>query len=150
MQEIQKNEEETTTDVEAHVLLNEKWLSQQKPPQRAKNWNKKHISDKHFDSVLMPEPSRQDIVTPVALFEKFFDHEVIEFIVEMTNLDAQRDKGKHGFNTDSEEIRLFLGMLLLTGYNQLPRKKLYWENSEDVHNPAMSNSMSRNPGESPR
>jgi len=138
--EIPENEEETT----AHPLLNEKWLSRQKPPQRTNNWNKKSISDKNFDSVLMPQPARQDIVTPVALFEKFFDDEVIEFIVKMTKLYAQRDKGKHGFNTDSQEIRLFLGMLILTGYNQLPRRKLYWENSEDVHNPAMSNSMSRN------
>ena len=36
-----------------------------------------------------------------------------------------------------------LSMLLLTGYNPLPRRKLYWENSSDVHN-AMSKARSCN------
>ena len=34
----------------------------------------------------------------------------------MTNTYARRDKGKHTFTTDVNEIRLFLAMLLLTGY----------------------------------
>ena len=35
-------------------------------------------------------------------------------------------------------------MLLLTGYNPLPRRRLDWENSSDVHNAVMSNAMSLN------
>ena len=35
-------------------------------------------------------------------------------------------------------------MLLLTGYNQLRRRKMYWENSSDVLNTSMSNAMCRN------
>ena len=34
-------------------------------------------------------------------------------------------------------------MLLLTGYNQLPLRKMYWENSSDVLNTTTSNAMSR-------
>ena len=41
-------------------------------------------------------------------------------------------------------MRLFLATILLTGYVPLPRRKLYWENSPDVHNEALSNAMSRN------
>ena len=41
-------------------------------------------------------------------------------------------------------MRLFLAMLLLTGYMNLPRHRLYWENSDDVLNKAMSDAMSRN------
>ena len=40
-------------------------------------------------------------------------------------------------------MRLFLTMLLLTGYNQLPLRKMYWENSSDVLNTTTSNAMSR-------
>ena len=41
-------------------------------------------------------------------------------------------------------MRLFLAMLLLSGYNVLPRRRMYWENSEDVKNDSMSRAMSRN------
>ena len=92
----------------------------------------------------MPEPIIQHEVTATGLSQKFFDDEVIASIVEMTNLYAKRDKGKHDFNTDASEIRLFIGMLLLTGYSPLPRRKLYWENTADVHNSAMADAMSRN------
>jgi len=47
-------------------------------------------------------------------------------LVEMTNLYAVRDKGKHGFSTDILEMRVFLAMLLLSGYSVLRRRKMYW------------------------
>ena len=59
----------------------------------------------------------------------------------MTNLYAHRDRDKHNFHA---EMRLFLAMLLLSGYNVLPRRRMYWENSEDVKNDSMSRAMSRN------
>ena len=37
-----------------------------------------------------------------------------------------------------------MAMLLLTGYTCLPRRRLYWENRDDVHNASMANAMSRN------
>ena len=61
----------------------------------------------------------------------------------MTNLYVQRDKGKRSF-TDANEMRLFFAILLLTGYNQSPRRKMYWQDSSDVLNTAMSSAMSRN------
>jgi len=65
-------------------------------------------------------------------------------MVRMTNLYAQREKGNHGFSTDITEMRLFLAMLLLSGYAVLPRRKMYWENADDVFNKAMSDAMLRN------
>ena len=62
----------------------------------------------------------------------------------MSNLYANRDKRKHEFTTSTSETCLFIAMLFLTGYNPLPRRKLYWENSSDVHNAAISNTMSHN------
>ena len=86
----------------------------------------------------------QQNVTPVGIFEQFFDVDVIAIIVKMSNLYANRGKGKHEFKTNASEICLFMAMLLVTGYNPLPRRKLYQENSSDVHNAAMSNAMSCN------
>ena len=62
----------------------------------------------------------------------------------MTNLYAHRDKGKHSFNISRSEMHLFIAILLLSGYNVLPRGKMYWENSDDVKNESVSNAMSRN------
>ena len=39
---------------------------------------------------------------------------------------------------------LFIAILLLSGYNVLPRRKLYWENSSHAKNESISIAMSRN------
>jgi len=83
-------------------------------------------------------------LTPVAIFNAFFDDDVVKYMVKMTKLYAQRDKGKHGFSIDVSEMRLFYTVLILSGYSVLPRRRMYWENSDDVSNKAMSDAMSRN------
>ena len=96
----------------------------QKPPKCAEKWNKRDIINNKFANVPPPQWNQLDQVTPTSLFELFFDDEVVNFMVDMTNLYAQRDKGKHKFTTDANEMHLFLAMLLLTDYNQLPRRKM--------------------------
>ena len=61
----------------------------------------------------------------------------------MTNNYALKVKG-HNFKTSASEVKLFLGILLLSGYNNLPRKHLYWEQQSDVFNEAVSSAISRN------
>ena len=65
-------------------------------------------------------------------------------IVDMTNLYAHRDKGDAKFVTKEAEIRLFLAILLLSGYNSLPRRSMYWETRSDSHNECVANAMPRN------
>ena len=62
----------------------------------------------------------------------------------MTKFYAHQEKGKYSFNIDQSEMRLFIAILLLSGYNVLPRRKLYWENSSDVKNESISIAISRN------
>ena len=83
-------------------------------------------------------------MSPTAIFDLYFDEEVINYLTKMTNLYAHRDRGKHNFHVEHSEMRLFLAMLLLSGYNVLTRRRMYWENSEDVKNDSMSRAMSRN------
>ena len=52
-------------------------------------------------------------------------------------------KGKHSFSTSPEEMR-FLAVLFTSGYAPLPRRRLYWNPSDDVCNTAISRSMMRN------
>ena len=53
-------------------------------------------------------------------------------------------KERHLFNIDRFEMRLFLGILMLSGNNVLPRGKMYYENSTNVKNEFISNAMSQN------
>jgi len=54
----------------------------------------------------------KELLSPLAIFNTFFDAETMEFMVQMTNMYARRDKGKHSFTTDVNEMRLFLALLL--------------------------------------
>jgi hypothetical protein len=42
------------------------------------------------------------------------------------------------------DIKIFIGILLLTGYHKLPREKQLWSLDEDLHVRFVSNAMSRN------
>ncbi|KAJ8934302.1 hypothetical protein NQ318_000868 [Aromia moschata] len=80
---------------------------------------------------------------PVQTFEILLDDEVIKLIVEQSNLYALQ-KNNHGFVVRHEEIKIFLGILLLSGYHKLPREPMYWGVDDDVCVPFVASSMSRN------
>lgn len=80
--------------------------------------------------------------TPLELFQRFFDSEVIDMLVSYTNMYAARKNQKYDITV--EEIETFIGILLLSGYNSQPRRRMYWENARDSHNEAVSEGMSRN------
>lgn len=79
----------------------------------------------------------------VQIFETLFDDEVVQLIVDQTNLYATA-ANNHIFRITSHEVKIFVGVLLFTGYHKLPRERLYWSLDEDVGVPFISNSMSRN------
>jgi len=118
-------------------------LSSQSPPTIDRKWLKKDLENVVFPAA--PAEHRfTEPLTPLAIFNGFFDDDIVQNMVQQTNLYAKRDKGKHTFSTDVREMRLFLAMLMLSGYTVLPRRRMYWENSDDVSNKAMSDAMSRN------
>jgi hypothetical protein len=82
--------------------------------------------------------------TPTELFEMFFDDEVVQHILTCTVQYATRDHGKHGFDIDTDELKVFFAILLISGYVILPRRTMYWEKSSDSHNEAISAAMGRN------
>ena len=92
-------------------------------------------------------PNKKDfseVITPASIFSLFFDDEVIRLIVEMTNLYARRDHGDHTFTTTPNERRRFIAILLLSGYNWLPHRGMYWETAPDVHNQCVADAIPRN------
>ncbi len=50
-------------------------------------------------------------------------------------------KNKPDSQITSNEIKCFIGILILSRYNSLPSKKNYWENESDIKNEIVSNNM---------
>ncbi|CAK1596423.1 unnamed protein product [Parnassius mnemosyne] len=82
-------------------------------------------------------------LSPVEIFEKIFDDEVYAMIIRNTLLYAGQ-KNRHGFEIDQDDMRRFLGVLILSGYHKLPRERQYWSYDEDLGIPLVTNSISRN------
>lgn len=81
-------------------------------------------------------------LTPVQIFEEIFDEEVIDLIITNSILYANQ-KNRHNFQLDSAALKNFIGILILSGYNKLPREDLYWSYDEDVGGELVSRSMPR-------
>ena len=73
----------------------------------------------------------------------YFDNEVVEYRVCLTKIYSGREKGRHSFNIDQFEMRLFFGILMVSDNNVLAREKMYWENNTNVKSESISNAMSR-------
>ncbi|MGH0139651.1 UNVERIFIED_CONTAM: hypothetical protein FKN15_042580 [Acipenser sinensis] len=92
---------------------NRVWVKRDRPKSKpAPEWNGE--TPKHLTEDL----------SPVELFELFFDDEVIEMIVEMSNLYALQ-KGKANFSVAKPEMRVFLAILFISGYVPLPRRRMF-------------------------
>lgn len=58
--------------------------------------------------------------TPVETFERLFDKEIFKIIVGQSMLYAAQ-KNDHTFSLTEDEIKVFLGILMFSGYHKLPR-----------------------------
>ena len=76
-------------------------------------------------------------------FSLFFSDSMTSLLVEQTNLYVTRDKILRTFKTNDAEMRKFLGLLLISGYHNLPSEANYWSTAEDLESPIFSNIMAR-------
>lgn len=81
--------------------------------------------------------------TPLEIFFKFFDEEVVNMILNFT-LKYAADNNRHDFQLSKEELLNFIGILLFSGYHTLPQTHLYWSNDEDKGVEIVKKCMSRN------
>lgn len=84
----------------------------------------------------------------LSFFSLFFDDALLEFIAEQTNLYAEQ----HPYNrvnvswvdTNVDELRLFLGIVISTGIVVLPNLHDYWKQNSIMSQPGIVAGMSRN------
>lgn len=83
-----------------------------------------------------------DELSPIQLFLKFFDSEVMKFIVDQTLKYAQQQNNFH-FVFDEVLLRRFLGVLLISGYHTLPHISDYWSQNPTLGIAIVKQAMSR-------
>ena len=55
-----------------------------------------------------------------------------------------RLKSNNTFSTTPDEMRAFLGVLLVSDYSPAPRRYLHWTLADDIHNEAIASAFTRN------
>lgn len=107
-------------------------------------WSWVKDGDLHVTGTIFPEKdyTRYRNMTPMQLFELFFDNAIVDFLVEESTKYAGFINCTDPKITHSE-IRCFIGILIVTGYCGLPGKKLYWDTGEDMRNELIYKSMRR-------
>lgn len=137
--------EETVGELEVHRNLSDNEEDDEATEVASSQWRKcETLSLGEVKSLQQPQSllshhgkNMEDI------FDLFFSKEMIDLIVEQTNLYAKRDKNDPTFETNICEMRKFLGLLIMSGYHYLPSEKDYWSTSDDMEAPIFRKTMSR-------
>ncbi|XP_054259672.1 piggyBac transposable element-derived protein 2-like [Macrosteles quadrilineatus] len=77
-----------------------------------------------------PSDEAMECETPVDFFSLFFNNALLDHICEQSNLYALRKNVN--LNLTNEELLVFFGGLLLSGYVKYPNKRLYWSKENDA------------------
>ncbi|XP_039287939.1 piggyBac transposable element-derived protein 3-like [Nilaparvata lugens] len=111
---------------------------------RIRDWVTKDVNlvpEREFE---LPEWLQNfETTDPVKYFELLYDDEVLDLICDFSNLYAFQN-GEPNFKVEKNEMRVFLAILLISGYCQVPRLRMYWDERPDTNNKAIADAMSRN------
>ena len=78
----------------------------------------------------------------VTFFEDLFDTPILDHICQLSMLYAAF-KGNDRFKVQPNEIRVFIAVLICSGYVDLPRRRMFREQASDVRNELVCSLMSR-------
>ena len=114
-------------------------------------WKKEEPTSLSFNYPHTPGPRVHlgSTLTPSQLFCKYFTDEVWDLLVTETNRYAClrfpcRQHARPWTDVSIEEMKAFIGMLILMGVLQLPRIEMYWQIDDDlIKTPGVSSIMSR-------
>ncbi|CAG9566275.1 unnamed protein product [Danaus chrysippus] len=128
---IESVSNEVSIDNNTHGDLSVQPPAKKKKCPATRKWRKVDIPVKTEKTSETPH-FLEHLDTPVHFFELFFDEDVFELIRSETEKNAIQ-KGYHNFKVTTEEIKRFIGILLLSGYNSVARYRMYWEQSVDCN-----------------
>lgn len=80
-------------------------------------------------------------LSPIQLFSKFYDEEVLNHIITETNRFAAQKNSN--FKLNAILLKRFLGILLLSGYHTLPSVEDYWSTKPSMGIPIVKQALTR-------
>ncbi|CAG4963107.1 unnamed protein product [Parnassius apollo] len=90
-------------------------------------WSTERPNSERFSDILLKPsvffPSR---TSPLAYFSRFFSDDILELIMEQTNLYATQQRTKHWEPVTVMDIRMVLGIIIMMGLHNVPTWDLYW------------------------
>ena len=105
------------------------YLNYAKPP--VLKWANRDINVAEWANI--PKFSTlDDTVTSLRLLKLFFDGVLVDVIFGYTKLYSHKEKAGIRFEITVETLRLFLSMLLFSGYHKLLDRKICWEATTDI------------------
>lgn len=118
--------------------------NQEPVSKRSKSSHKWVTEDLPDDVLIFPECDYSAFrgKSPTEMFELFIDDSVVKLLVQESTKYAAFLNCPNPKITD-DEMRAFLAILILSGYNPVPSKILYWDQHDDVRNVMVYNSMRR-------
>lgn len=104
-------------------------------------WSKK--AQFHSTKPIFPAANYLDCAVPDhELFERFFDNDVMQMICDESNNYGVLSCGKNPHIT-IDELKVFIGVMIVSGYNNVSYKQSYWSRDSDLHNEMISVAISR-------
>ena len=116
------------------------------------NWVKLEPNSYCYQYTKTPGPTLPftDDTTALDIFSRYFTHEVWDLLVTETNRYAQANlshtpSARAWTDVTTDEMKAFVGLLLLLGIIKLPRLEMYWQTkNEFIGTPGIADVMSRN------
>ena len=104
-----------------------------------------------FEPMRVPGPQNTPDSSPLSLFNQFFDDSTVDRMVEATNGYAEAKKTEKAFMyklyrskpLDRDEMRRYLGVLILLGINKMRNYSMAWNYKTAQHLPKLVNLMTR-------
>ena len=81
---------------------------------------------------------------PSGYFELFWDNALFEKIRYFWKLYSLQQDPKSSFDVTVQELKVMVGILMISGYSTVPRRRLYWSSECDVRNEMIASAMSCN------
>lgn len=94
-----------------------------------------------FDQRFKPKINDTHKTPPLTVFERFFPDKLILILVEQTNRYALQNNSLNWIPVTEQDIRAYLGILILMGLNPLPDMELYWSSDKFYHNEEIAESF---------
>jgi len=106
-----------------------------------RKWKRADLTVQPIAGIVTEPPNDffTEMRTPTDILELFLDDGVIELIVIYSNLYAASKNVNLGLT--SSEFKCFLGIIFLSGYVSVLRRRMFWEQRTDAHNVLVSAAM---------